>query len=252
MSKSASSPSSSDSSSEKNVTPGFEEKLQQFWERNQKLLLALCVVVMLAIVARGAWDYLAAAKERSLEREFSTASAKPETLKAFAEANAGHELAGVAWLQLGDQAYAAEKGAEAVADYQKAAAVLKAGPLADRTQLGLAMAQLQAGQTDAAKAALKQIVDNDRVFNGVRVEAAYQLASLAHVAGKSAEVQQLSERIMQIDPASPWAQRAMMLRAEEPVATATAVTAPVAGKEAKSADKAEPVIKLNLPSTGGK
>lgn len=251
MSKPASSPSSSEAATEKNVTPGFEEKLQQFWNRNQKLVIGLCTVVLLAIVARGAWDYLAAEKERALGREFAVASATPAKLKAFAEANGGHELAGVAWLQLADQAYAANKGTEAVTDYQKAAAILKTGPLADRTKLGLAMAQLQAGQTEAGKAALKQLVDTDRIFNGVRVEAAYQLASLAHAAGQSTEVKQLADRIMQIDPASPWAQRAMMLRAED-TAAAPAATAAAPTTEAAPAGKAEPVIKLNLPSTGGK
>lgn len=253
MSTPVSPASSSASGEEKNVTPGPEEKLQQFWERNRTLLIGICVVVLLAIVARGGWDYLAAQKEHNVEAAYAKADT-PAKLKSFAEANSGHELAGVAWLQLGDQAYAAEKGSEAVADYQKAAAVLKHGPLADRTQLGLAMAQLLAGQSDAGKSGLKALVDNEDIFKGVRVEAAYQLASLAHQDGHADQVKQYADRMMQIDPSSPWSQRVQGLRADEPAPAAAATTSPAtpAAADANAGADSSSTIKLNIPSSGGK
>jgi predicted negative regulator of RcsB-dependent stress response len=238
---------SSPAEAAKNVTPGFEENLRQFWERNQKLLIALGIIILIAIVARGSWDFVAGQKERQVQQDYA-AAATPAQLQAFANAHPGHELAGIAWLQLGDQAYAAGKGADAVTDYQKAAAVLKAGPLADRTSLGLAMAQIQAGQADAGQAGLKALVDRDSAFKGVRVEAAYQLASLAHTAGQAGAVKHYADRIMQIDPSSPWSQRVLTLRSDEPE-QAPAATAAAPADSAKPAEaKPDSVIKLNLPA----
>jgi len=42
------------------------------------------------------------------------------------------------------------------------------------------------------------------------------LASQAAAAGQAADVEKYSNQLMQIDGASPWAQRAMMLRATLP------------------------------------
>lgn len=251
MSTPASPASPSPSREEKNVTPGSEEKLQQFWERNSKLIVGICVIILLAIVARGGWDYLATQKERGVEADYAKANS-PAQLKSFAEANSGHELAGLAWLRLADQAYAAEQGTDAVTNYQKAAKELKSGPLADRAHLGLAMAQLLSGQADAGQAGLKTLLDDDHAFKGVRVEAAYQLASLAHAAGRTADVKQYADRIMQIDPNSPWSQRAIGLRADEPAAPETATTTPApAASDAKPAESTS-TIKLNIPSSSGK
>lgn len=230
----------------KNVTPGLAEQLHQFWTRNRNLIVAACAVVFVVIVIRGVMDHMAAEKEKQFGADFAAATATPEKLQAFAQTHAGHELAGVAWLQLGDQAYAAQRATEAVAHYEQAAKVLKSGPLADRTRLGLAMAQLQAGQTEAGRAALQALVDNDKISRGARVEAAYHLASLAHAAGSAADVRTQMERILSLDPSSPWAQRVMMLRmADASTPTAPAVAAPAA-PAATAEESAEPVIKLNL------
>jgi hypothetical protein len=109
------------------------------------------------------------------------------------------------------------------------------------------MAQLQAGQTDTGRVALQAMVDNDKISRGARVEAAYHLASLAHAAGSAADVRTQVERILTLDPSSPWAQRAMMLRiADAALAPAPAVSAPAAPAATAADESAEPVIKLNL------
>ena len=231
----------------KNVTPGLAEMLHQFWTRNRNLIVAACAVVFVVIVARGAWDYMAAEKERQLGADFAAATATPEKLQAFARSHAGHELAGVAWLQLGDEAYAAQRATEAVAHYEQATKVLKSGPLADRTKLGLAMSKVQAGQTEAGRTALQALVDNNKISRGARVEAAYHLASLAHAAGSAAAVRTQVERILSLDPSSPWAQRVMMLSLADAAPTgATAIAAPTTPAATAAEESAEPVIKLNL------
>lgn len=227
---------------EVNVTPGFEEKLNQFWERNRRGLVILCTVILLAILAKGGWEYLAAQKELDVRKAYA-ATATIDQKRSFAQAHAGHELAGVAWLQVGDAAYAESKSADAIAAYQASAKVLTEGPLAGRAALGLAMAQIQAGQADAGKSALQTIADSASAPKAFRTEAAYHLASMAHAAGDDAKFQQFAQQIMQIDPASPWSQRLMMMQVSKPAAATAAAPAQPATSTVPSK---EPTIKLNL------
>lgn len=217
----------------------FEDKLHLFWKKNGTGVLALCVLVLLAIVGKGGWDYLAAQKELGIEKEYAAATT-PEQRKAFAAAHADHPLAGVAQLRLADEAYAAGRAADALAAYDQTVTILKNGPLAARAQLGRAMAKLQAGKAADGAADLKQLAADPAQLKGVRVEAAYQLASLAAEAGNATDVQKYSDQLMQIDPMSPWTQRSMALRASLP-----APVAPAAADVKKPA--AAPAIQLNVP-----
>lgn len=212
----------------------FEDRLRIFWQKNGKTVTALIVVVLLAILAKGGWDYLAAQKEQELGREYATAST-PEQLKAFAAAHADHLLAGIARLRLADGDYAAGRSSEAIYGYEDAIRAIKSGPLASRARLGLAMAKVQSGKTSEGEAALKQLASDASEAKSTRVEAAYQLASLANSAGKPDDVRKYSDQVTQIDPASPWLQRVLMLRASLPAAPAPAdatsgVKFPVPGK----------------------
>ncbi len=59
---------------------------------------------------------------------------------------------------------------------------------------------------------LKQLSGDAGQLKAIRTEAAYHLVSLAADAGKADEVKNYLEQLMQIDPASPWTQRAAALR----------------------------------------
>jgi len=240
MSTPAKSQKSDGTTAEVNVTPGFEEKLNQFWERNRRGLIILCAAILVAILAKGGWDYLAAEKEEGVRKAYASAVTLPQK-RSFAQTHAGHELAGVAWLQIADAAYAENKSADAIAAYQESAKVLTDGPLSVRASLGLAMAQIQSGQTEAGKTALQKIADSASAPKGFRTEAAYHLASLAHAAGDDAKFQQLAQQVMQIDPASPWSQRLMLMQVSKHPAAAAAPIQPAATSTAE-----EPAIKLNL------
>ena len=190
----------------------LEDRLRIYWQRNGKSVIALVGLIVIAILAKGAWDYRAAQREQEIEREYAAAST-PEQLKAFAGAHVGHMLTGITRLRLADADYAAGKSTEAVYGYEDAIATIKSGPLVSRARLGLAMAKVQSGKTADGEAALKQLATDANEPKGTRVEAAYQLASLANVAGRADDVKKYSDLVMQIDPTSPWLQRALMLRA---------------------------------------
>ena len=213
----------------------LEDRLRIFWQKNGKSVLALVVLVLLAIVAKGAWDYRAAQKDVELQAAYGAATT-PDQLKAFASAHPGHMLAGIARLRVADDDYAAGKSTEAIYGYEDAVSTLKSGPLASRAKLGLAMAKLQGGKSADGESALKQLASDATEIKAIRVEAAYQLASLANVAGRSDDVKKYSDQVMQIDPTSPWLQRALMLRMSQPSSPAApagatpAVKFPAPGK----------------------
>jgi predicted negative regulator of RcsB-dependent stress response len=205
----------------------FAEKLHQFWQRNSSAFLIGCILVLVGIFARGGYEYYAQQHEKGIGQEYALAGT-PDQLKAFAAAHEGHALAGVAWLTLADDAFKAGNYAESVADYDKALPTLKDNPLAGRIKLGAAMARLQSGKAAEGESALNQIADDANQLKGLRVEAAYQLASHAAEAGKGEDVQKYTAKLMQIDNTSVWAQRAMMLRANTPVAVDAPPAAPAA------------------------
>lgn len=204
---------------EPTVTPGFEHQLHAFWAKNSKSVYTLCLVVLIVIVAQGAYTVYRGWQDEKVANQYAAAS-NSEKLKAFATANAGHSLAGVAWLRLADEAYAAGKYADAAQNYQSAAA-LKDGPLVGRARLGQAISKLQGGQTAEAETLLKQIASDAKQMKSVRAEAAYQLASNASVAGRNDEALKYLDQVTSIEPTGTWAQRAMMLRISLPAPVAT-------------------------------
>jgi hypothetical protein len=228
------------------IEPSFGDKLQAFWEKNSKAVLAVCTVVILAVAAKGLWEYLARQKELGIEHDYAAATT-PEQLKSFAAANPGHSLAGLAQLRLADDAYTAGKFAEAISGYEAANAILKGSPLGARVQLGLGIARIQGGKTAEGTAELKQLLNDAQQLRAIRVEAGYHLSSLAADAGDTAQVQKISEQLLQIDPSNLWTQRALTLRmakAAKPAPSAPSAQAPAAGS--KPADAA-PGVQFKLP-----
>lgn len=248
MSTSATPSSPSPAGDDRNLVPvdattavTFEDKAQLFWKRNRSLVLGVCVVVLLLILGKGGWDYLARQKELDVEKAYAAATT-PEQLKAFGAAHADHSLGGIAQLRIADEAYEAGKSADAVAAYDKAIAALKTGPLAARAKLGRALAKASAGKAAEATTELKQIADDASQFKALRAEAAYHLTSLAVEAGNATEAQKLVDQLNQIEPMGTWAQRAIMLRSTLPATPAPAVPA------APAADaKKDESVKVKLP-----
>jgi hypothetical protein len=204
------------------VAPSFEDRLRLFWAKNSKLVIALLVVILLVVAAKEGWEYVAAERERGIGETFA-AAATPAQVKSFIEANPEHPLSGVGHLRMADEAYAAGRFSDAIPGYEQAAGILKSGPLASRARLGAAMSKIHAGRAADGEAALKAFAADANEIKAYRAEAAYHLASLASASGNAADVKVYSDQLMQLDPASPWTQRALALRssagADEPAPT---------------------------------
>lgn len=222
----------------------FDEKLQVFWIKYRGAVIGFCAVVLLAILAKGGWDYLQRQKDEDVKKAYAAATT-PEQLKTFSAAHGDHPLGGVAQVQIADEAFKAGKAADAVPAYEKAITILKEGPLASRAKLGRALAKLQSGKAAEGTDELKQLADDANEFKAIRTEAAYHLTSLAVEAGNATDAQKYSDQLMQIDPTSPWTQRGLSLRASLPAPAASSTPA-AATPEAKS-DGAAPKVEVKLP-----
>jgi len=218
------------------------EHLQSFWEKNRNVIYTGCVAVILAILVRGGYEQVVARREAGIEADYAAATT-PEKLRGFARDHARHPLAGAAYLQLADAAYAASRFDEAQGYYEDAAAVLAGTPFAARATLGQGICLITAGKTAEGTAILRRLADDSTLLGAVRSEAAYHLASLALGSGNLDDVTRFTDLIMQADASSIWAQRALMLRARMPV-SAAAAPAP-----AEKKGEAAPGVTIKLPGS---
>jgi hypothetical protein len=211
------------------LEPHFGDHLHAFWQRNRNVVFVVLVVLLVGIIAKGGWDYLQEQREQEIGKAYGAATT-PLQLKAFAAAHAGHPLAAAALLRVADEAYADAKYADAVAPYEQAAAVLKQGPLASRARLGAAMSKLQGGRVSDGEAALRAFAADAKELKPFRVEAAYHLATDAVANRKWEDAKTYCEQVLQIDPASVWAQRVIALRAQIPGSADAGIKVPAATK----------------------
>ena len=191
---------------------GFEIAAQEFWQKNRGLLLGLLVVALLVIVGREGWQYFAAQHEQSVRMDYAQAGDRPEQLAAFAAANSGHELAGVAYLRVADLKYTAGDFRAALDNYNKAIAALKVPAVLGRARLGAAMSQLGSGDKSASESSFKAIAADTSLLKPARAEADYHLAALAYEAGNKAEIDRLVVEITKLDTSGIWAERAASLQ----------------------------------------
>ncbi len=205
------------------IAPSLEDRLAIFWAKNSKTVIAVFVIVVLAVLAKGGYDIFNAQREKAVAADYAAAVTDAQ-LKTFIADHAAHPLAGIAELRLADDAYAAGKYADAQSGYAQAAAILGNTTFGQRARLGAATSLILAGKTADGEAALKPLVADLAVAKGIRAEAAYQLASLAVDAGRTDEATKLIAQLASIDPAGQWAQRAMLLQSRIPVPASTAAT----------------------------
>lgn len=193
------------------ATLDFEQKLHDFWQKNARAIYAMCAVIALAIVGKGAVDLYGKWKIEQVSSAYRLATTD-EKLRAFATANPGQPLAGAALLRLADDAYFIGNYTQAATDYKAAVGDLKDGPLAGRARLGMAMSRLLGGQAAEGEAQLKLIINDSSLLKTLRAEAAYQLASSEAQAGRTDEALKDLDQVNAFEPSGAWAQRAMMLR----------------------------------------
>ena len=144
---------------EKNdVQPPFEEQIREIWEKkeNRNAVYFGCAIVVILIIGWYGYKALAAQHEAEIEAAYA-AAVTPARLRAFAQENSGHPLAGAAFMKMADDAYTVGNYTEAVANYDKAAAALPGTSFATRALFGKTMSQIRSGKAPEATAMLRQL-----------------------------------------------------------------------------------------------
>jgi Tetratricopeptide repeat-like domain len=188
-----------------------EERLRNAWSSYGSLVYIACAVVAVGILAKGGWDYLNTQKEVGIKKDFAECLT-PDAYRTFINNHPGHVLTGVAELIIANDAYSGGKFSDAAAGYGSAVADLPAGPAQANARIGLAMALAQTGKTGEAESSLRLIMNDPVLLKTTRTEAGYHLAELSLADGRGADVQKIAEQLMQIDPSSPFSERAFTLR----------------------------------------
>lgn len=224
--------------------PTLEERAQVFWIENKKTILLTCVLVLLVLVGKELVLYYIDQRERAVGAEFSAAENNADKLRAFTTAHPDHQLAGLAWLALGDVAFKDGKYSDAVAAYAKAVPLTAGSVFAGRARIGQAFSQSVGGDKAKAEESFKAIVADAGLASATRSEARYHLAVIALEAGRLDDARKALDEVEATDLSGAWQQRARALRTNLPAApvvtgadTSAPVAAPAAGTD----------IKLSLP-----
>ncbi|HTX67306.1 MAG TPA: tetratricopeptide repeat protein [Opitutaceae bacterium] len=223
----------------------FELMVRELWAKpeNRTTIYTGIVVVLLGIIGWGGYREVQARREAGVEAGFAAATT-PAKLQAFVRENETHPLAGAAYLQLGDEAYAAARFDEARTDYEKAAAVLPGTPFAARATLGEGICLLQTGKVPEGLALLQRLATDTAQLPAVRCEAAYHLAAVAFSNRQFDDVVKFTNLIGQVDPNGIWAQRAVLLQMRTPASAAAPAAAP-----APAPGAAAPSMAIKVPGT---
>ncbi len=204
--------------------PTFEERAQVFWIENKKTILLTCALVLAMLVGKELYFMYVDQREKAIGVEFAKAENDATKLRAFVAAHPKHQLAGLAWLALGDAAYKDGKFSDAATAYGNAAPLTADTAFGGRARVGQAVSQAQAGDKAKAEAALKAIAADPIQFAGVRAEARYQLGALAAEAGRTDEARTFLDEVEATDRSGVWSRRAAVLRSTLPAAAAPAAT----------------------------
>lgn len=219
----------------------FEDRAFQFWKKNRIVMIGCFAVIIAAMIVWWVMRAMEAGRLQEIQQAYGEATTI-EAKRAFATANAGHPLAGLALLAVADDSYTNMRYDEAARDYATAAAELTEPLLSGRARLGEGMARVKAGQTVEGERVLTTLAEDATALMSYRTQAWYELAAIAAGAGDNAKALVAADKARALDPEGYWASMATVLRTrlgatDMPVPPATdALTAPA--PEAPAADAA--------------
>lgn len=189
----------------------FEDRMWLFWNKNKTGIIAGVVILILGVIGINTYRLLEAKQHAAMQEEYSAAIGDTEKLKAFGASNADAPLGGLALLEAADAQYAAGDFAAAISLYQQSLVPLQNSVVVGRARLGVAMAQIKAGQADAGKNTLREILATEALLAAVRAEAAVRLAQLELADGNRDAAKQLLDRVAKMSNVEYWQNNAKAL-----------------------------------------
>ncbi len=170
----------------------FDDRVWLYWKRNKGFIISTVVSAFAIIIGVQGWKVYSAKRADSLAEAFAAAGV--EGLEKFSEQNPGTTLAGVALLEVADEAYKAGKYGDAVKAYNRAASELGSGILKGRAMLGAAVCEYS---MDVPKGvlALKSVYGNVELARGYRAHAGYLYALGLSNSGKTDEAKSVMKEL---------------------------------------------------------
>lgn len=201
-----------------------EDRLFLFWHNYRKIIVAVSVLAILILAGWGLLSLFQERREARIQSEYQQAQSIDE-LKAFAEQNGSHRLAGAANLEVADYHFENADYAEAARFYQLASEGLDDLSVSGRARIGRGAALALAGEEEAALSHLEDVGGDSSNLSIVRAEAYYHAAGLAVELGQPETARAHAEQVAELDRSRIWAGRAMGLLRSLPKPEAETVEA---------------------------
>ena len=187
-----------------------EDKLWLFWQRNQTIIIRGTTIVVVGIIGFLAFHFWQQARQVSLGESY-IACQDDVARRAFATANAGETLAGVALLEVADNLRKSNKLNEAAKAYDEAALNLKDAvapalkALTVRAKLYAALTKVDLGQA-GAESGLVTVAEDSTAPETLRGYAMIVLANNALTKGDNASAAKwINLMDKRLRPSNVWA-----------------------------------------------
>lgn len=160
----------------------FEDRVWLYWTRNKSFIITSIVMAFAIIVGVQGYKIFKKSQADALAAAYEQAVSQTQLLD-FAKKNSGTLLAGVATLQVADEAYAKSDFKTAASFYEQAKGELGGSVLYGRAILGYASS---IAMQDAVKGkdALKAVYENINIAPAYRAQAGYMFGLLEKSQGK--------------------------------------------------------------------
>ncbi len=191
----------------------FEDKVWLFWERYKTLIITGIIAAIVATIAVQGVRVYRDSRLATVQADFMAATTNEERI-AFAKANSGHTLAGIALLEAADNRFADEAFSEAAPLYADAAKSLAQAPeLRARALLGHGVALARSGDRTQAVTILNGLFRDTTAADALRAEAAYHSAVITLEDGQPEQARETLQSILPLRNAGIWRNQAeRMLR----------------------------------------
>lgn len=191
---------------EESVELSIEDKISLYWMENKGFIAGCVALLALVLVGINGLKMYASGEQAKLQDAYALAEAEG-SLDAFARANSGSPLGGLAALTLADEAYTEDDFATADEFYTLAVESLSDNILAGRARLGQAFARERNSDTEEGIGLLNTILNDLALPSAILAEAAYHLAIHAYAEGDMTSFKSLATRITSLDENGQWQRR---------------------------------------------
>lgn len=192
-----------------------EERFNDFMKRNGTAIFAAIALGGAAVLGYQIYQYMGDRAVAAAQEAFQSAETAEEKL-AFAEGHRRFQLAGVALLEVADEAFQARDYAAAAAHYASAQEILDQGPFRGRAQLGEGLSRILNSEGAAGRDLLQGVASNVNLLDQVRGEAAYHLAVSAWEAEDFSRVRSALDIVLGLNNPGFWREQALDLESRIP------------------------------------